>query len=98
MTIEKNRNNGNLTIALTGRLDTSTSPQLEAALKEDLDGVTTLLMDFKNLEYISSAGLQVLLSAQKVMNKQGTMTVRNVGQDIMDIFDVTGYSEILSIE
>jgi anti-sigma B factor antagonist len=98
MTIEKNRNNGNLTIALTGRLDTSTSPQLEAALKEDLDGVTTLLMDFKNLEYISSAGLQVLLSAQKVMNKQGTMTVRNVGQDIMDIFDVTGFSEILSIE
>ncbi len=98
MTIEKNRNNGNLTIALTGRLDTSTSPQLEAALKEDLDGVTTLLMDFKNLEYISSAGLRVLLSAQKVMNKQGTMTVRNVGQDIMDIFDVTGFSEILSIE
>jgi anti-sigma B factor antagonist len=98
MTIEKNRNNGNLTIALTGRLDTSTSPQLEAALKEDLDGVTTLLMDFKNLEYISSAGLRVLLSAQKVMNKQGTMTVRNVGQDIMDIFEVTGFSEILSIE
>ena len=98
MTIEKNRNNGNLTIALTGRLDTSTSPQLEAALKENLDGVTTLLMDFKNLEYISSAGLRVLLSAQKVMNKQGTMTVRNVGQDVMDIFEVTGFSEILSIE
>ena len=74
--IEKNKNDAELTIALEGRLDTNTSPQLEKELKDEIDGVTSLTFDFKALEYISSAGLRVLLSAQKIMNKQGSMKIR----------------------
>ena len=87
-----------LEIKLEGRLDTSTAPQLEAALKDSLAGVKTLTLDFAKLDYISSAGLRVLLSTQKVMNKQGTMAVRNVNPTVMDVFDVTGFSDFLTIE
>ena len=96
--IEKNKNDAELTIALEGRLDTNTSPQLEKELKDEIDGVTSLTFDFKALEYISSAGLRVLLSAQKIMNKQGSMKITNVNSEIMEIFEVTGFSDILDIE
>ena len=96
--IEKNKNDAALTIALEGRLDTNTSPQLEKELKDEIDGVTSLTFDFKALEYISSAGLRVLLSAQKIMNKQGDMVVRNVNETIAEIFDLTGFCDILTIE
>ena len=84
--------------ALEGRLDSVTSPELEAELRASLDGVRDLTLDCEKLEYISSAGLRVLLSAQKVMNVQGKMTVRHVSQAIMEIFEVTGFSNILTIE
>ena len=98
LNIDKTRKEEELTIALTGRLDTNTSPDLEKELKAEIDGVTGLVFDFSALEYISSAGLRVLLSAQKIMNKQGTMKIRNVNEDIMEIFEVTGFSDILDIE
>lgn len=98
MTIEKNLNATTLTVAVGGRLDTTTAPQLETELKASLDGVTELVLDLVNLEYISSAGLRVLLAAQKIMNKQGSMVVRNANDDIRDIFDVTGFADILTIE
>ena len=98
MTIEKKLDGSVLDIALQGRLDTTTSPQLENELKTALDGITELIFDLAGLEYISSAGLRVLLSAQKTMNKQGSMTIRNVNSDVMDVFDVTGFVDILNIE
>ena len=98
MTIEKKLDGSVLDIALQGRLDTTTSPQLENELKTALEGVTELIFDLAGLEYISSAGLRVLLSAQKTMNKQGSMTIRNVNSDVMDVFDVTGFVDILNIE
>lgn len=98
MTIEKTENATELTIALTGRLDTSTAPLLEAELKGSIGAKEVLVLDFSEVEYISSAGLRVLLSAQKIMNKQGKMTVRNVGKAIMEIFEITGFSDILNIE
>ena len=98
LNIEKNTNETELTVALTGRLDTTTAPELEKELKASLDGVTTLVIDMAALEYISSAGLRVLLSAQKTMNKQGEMKVVHVGETIMEIFEVTGFSDILTIE
>lgn len=98
LTIEKRTNESKLTIALTGRLDTTTAPVLEKELKASLDGVTALTIDMAGLEYISSAGLRVLLSAQKIMNKQGEMKVTNVNETIMEIFEVTGFSDILTIE
>ena len=97
MTIKKQRDGSKLNIGLEGRLDTTTAPQLEAELK-DLAGVTELVFDMATLEYVSSAGLRVLLAAQKVMNKQGSMVIRNANDDIKDIFDVTGFSDILTIE
>jgi anti-sigma B factor antagonist len=87
-----------LTLALEGRLDTTTAPQLEAELRSGLDNVQNLVIDMEKLVYISSAGLRVLLKAQKVMNKQGKMTVKNVSQDIKDVFEVTGFDELLNIE
>ena len=96
--IEKNKNDAELTIALEGRLDPNTSQQLEKELKDEIDGVASLTFDFKALEYISSAGLRVLLSAQKIMNKQGSMKITNVNSEIMEIFEVTGFSDILDIE
>ena len=98
MDIIKNSEGSKLTVALVGRLDTTTSPQLEAELRQSVDGLTELVLDLKDLDYISSAGLRVLLSAQKVMNKQGQMIIRNVKPEIMDIFDVTGFVDILNIE
>ena len=98
MKIEKTQVGSELTIALEGRLDTTTAPQLEAELKSSLDGVTALTFDFANLEYISSAGLRVLLSAQKIMNRQGEMKVTHVGDIILEIFEVTGFTDILTIE
>ena len=98
MKIEHKENGTELTVALEGRLDTTTAPELEADLKISLDGLTVLILDFEKLEYISSAGLRVLLSAQKVMNRQGTMKVIHVGEVIKEIFDVTGFSDILTIE
>ena len=98
MTIEKNLNETELTITLTGRLDTITAPQLENELKASLSGVESLILDFAGLAYLSSAGLRVLLAAQKQMNKQGSMVVRHVNETISDIFDVTGFSDVLTIE
>ena len=97
MTIESKKDAGKLTLAITGRLDTSTAPKLEETLKESYDGVTELVFDLKKLEYISSAGLRVLLSAQKTMNRQGSMKVINVGEEIMEIFEITGFTDILNI-
>ena len=98
MEIIKTVNTDSLEIALEGRLDTTTAPALEAAIKESIDGTKTLTLDFAKLEYISSAGLRVLLSAQKIMNKQGSMTVKNVCADIMEVFEITGFSDILTVE
>lgn len=98
MTIEKTLNGSELTVTLTGRLDTTTAPQLEAELKQSVSGVEKLTLDFAALEYLSSAGLRVLLAAQKVMNKQGEMVIKNVNETIAEIFEVTGFSEILTIE
>ena len=97
MTITKEQNGSSLTVHLQGRLDTTTAPDLDAELKEDLAGIQALTLDLKELEYISSAGLRVLLSAQKVMNKQGSMVVRNVNQTVMEVFEITGFSDILTI-
>ena len=98
MTIEKKLNAAELTITLTGRLDTITAPQLEAELKASLPGVEHLVLEFAALDYLSSAGLRVLLAAQKQMNKQGDMVVRSVNQTIAEIFEVTGFGDILTIE
>ena len=98
LTIEKNLNAPALTVTLTGRLDTTTAPDLEKELKASLDGVTELTFDLAALEYISSAGLRVLLSAQKTMNRQGTMNLIHVNETIMEIFEVTGFSDILTVE
>ena len=98
MTITKTLDGTKLTIALEGRLDTTTSPQLEGDMHPDIDSATEVTFDLEKLAYISSAGLRVLLSAQKIMNKQGKMTIKNVCPEIMDIFDVTGFVDILNIE
>ena len=98
MTIIKMLEEKKLTITLTGRLDTTTAPQLETELKQNISGVEELVLDFSGLEYLSSAGLRVLLSTQKVMNRQGHMVVRNVNEIIMEIFEVTGFVDVLTIE
>ena len=98
MTIDKVQDGAKLTVKVSGRLDTTTAPELEDALKASLEGIEDLTMDFSDLEYISSAGLRVLLSAQKIMNKQGSMVVTGVNSTIMEIFEVTGFSDILTIQ
>ncbi len=98
LTIAKAAANDSLALTLEGRLDTTTAPQLEAELKTAIDGVKTLTFDMAKLAYISSAGLRVLLKAQKAMNKQGSMTIKNAGPEILEIFEVTGFDEILNIE
>ena len=98
MTIEKNLNGTELTVTITGRLDTTTAPQLEAECKQSIGGVEKLILDFAALEYLSSAGLRVLLATQKVMNKQGEMIIKNVNETINEIFEVTGFIDILTIE
>jgi anti-sigma B factor antagonist len=97
LNIEKKTEGNNLTIELTGRLDTTTAPDLEKEVKGNIEGVESLVFDFNALEYISSAGLRVLLSAQKIMNKQGKMTIKNVCDEIKEIFEVTGFSDILTV-
>ncbi len=98
MTINKINEDATLTIELEGRLDTVSAPQLEVELKKSISGIENLVFDFEKLEYLSSAGLRVLLASQKVMNRQGQMIIKNVNSTIMDIFEVTGFSEILTVE
>ena len=98
LNINKEQENGTLTIALEGRLDTVTAPDLEAEISSSIDDVENLKFDMEALEYISSAGLRVLLSAQKNMAKKGTMVLYNVNDTVMEIFDVTGFADILTIE
>ena len=97
MTINKNQEGTRLEILLEGRLDTTTSPMLETELKQTLDGITELTFNFEKLEYISSAGLRILLAAQKRMSRQGSMVVKNVNEVIAEVFEVTGFSDILTI-
>lgn len=98
MEIIKNSADCSLALALIGRLDTTTAPQLEEIIKNELEGVSALSLDFEKLEYISSAGLRVLLAAQKIMNRQGDMVIRNANADIKEVFDITGFADILTIE
>jgi len=98
MTIQVDKNASEVQIALEGRLDTSTAPQLEETLKSALEGADRLVFDFSALEYISSAGLRVLLAAQKTMNKQGKMIIRHVNETVAEVFEITGFSDILTLE
>ncbi len=98
MTINKAKNENTLTVSVEGRLETTTAPELDAVIKENIDGITELVFDFSKLDYISSAGLRVLLSSQKIMNKQGEMKVTNVNSIVNEILDITGFSDILTIE
>ena len=98
MLINKTKDGDSLTIALDGRLDTTTAPQLEAEVTSSLDGVKNFVIDMEKLVYVSSAGLRVLLKAQKIMNKQGSMVIKNVSDEIKEIFEVTGFDELLTIE
>lgn len=98
MTIDKILDGTKMTITLSGRLDTTTAPKLETELKQSISGVEELVLDFAQLEYLSSAGLRVLLAAQKVMNRQGSMVVRNVNETIMEIFEITGFVDVLTVQ
>ncbi len=98
MNIEKKLEGQTLSIALEGRLDTTTSPDLEEVLASSLDGVTALVFDFGKLDYLSSAGLRVLLSAQKRMNKQGSMKLVHVNDAVKEVFDITGFADFLTVE
>ena len=96
--INKSQENGTLTVTLAGRLDTVTAPELESSLKESLADTAELILDCEKLEYISSAGLRVLLAAQKIMNRQGGMKLRRVNESVMEILEVTGFTDILTVE
>ena len=98
LNIEKNAEGNSIEVKLSGRLDTTTAPQLEEVVKGELGGKESLVFDLADLEYISSAGLRVLLSAQKIMNNQGSMVVKNVSEEVNEIFEVTGFSDILTIQ
>ncbi len=98
MTIQKNRDNDALTFVLEGRLDTTTAPMLEGELGTSLDGIGSLILDFSNLEYVSSAGLRVIMAAYKAMKGKGAMKITHVNEVIREIFDVTGFSRVLNIE
>ena len=98
MTIEKNLSGTELNVKVSGRLDTRTAPELEAEVMGAISGVTKLVLNFEALEYLSSAGLRVLLQVQKIMNKQGEMIIKNVNETINEIFEVTGFIDILTIE
>ena len=98
MTINTIKNDSTVSVSLAGRLDTTTAPELEATLKGALGGCERLEFDFTDLEYVSSAGLRVLLASQKTMNKQGEMVIRNVNPSIMEVFEITGFVDILTIE
>jgi anti-sigma B factor antagonist len=96
--ITKKKEDSKLDLVLEGRLDTTTAPQLEQEINAEIQDVTELTFDFAALEYISSAGLRVLLAAQKIMNKQGRMVVKNVSDEVKEIFEVTGFTDILTLE
>ena len=98
MTIEKNIENEKTTLTVSGRLDTTTAPELETVLDEVLENTKELVFNLENLEYISSAGLRVILKAQKVMNTKGSMKLIGVNDSIMEVFDITGFLDILTIE
>ena len=98
MTIEKQAENEKLTLKITGRLDTTTAPDLEKEIFDSIEGVSELVMDMEGLEYISSAGLRVILKAQKQMNNQGSMKLVNVNDSVLEVFDITGFIDILTIE
>jgi anti-sigma B factor antagonist len=93
-----NKENSKLTITVNGRVDTTTAPELEKVILENLDGVTDFVLDLSDMPYTSSAGLRVILKAQKQMNRQGSMRVINVQSDVMEVFEMTGFSDILTIE
>ena len=98
MVIEKNLNGSELSVRVAGRMDTTTAPELEAAIDGSIAGITDLVLDCSGLEYVSSAGLRVILKAQKQMNTQGNMKLTNVNETIMEVFDITGFADILTIE
>ena len=98
MTIEIKRNEKEITIEVAGRLDTITAPSLEKSIGENIDGIKSLVLDFKGLEYISSAGLRVLLGSQKKIQKTGTMKLINVCEEVMEVLEMTGFADILTIE
>ena len=98
MTIDRNVDGSKTQLKVSGRLDTSTAPELESTIDNFLSGVEELVMDFEGLEYVSSAGLRVILKAQKLMNKQGSMKIVNVNDTIMEVFDITGFADVLTIE
>ena len=98
MTIEIKRNAEEIVLQIVGRLDTTTAPTLEKTIMENINGISSLVLDFKGLEYISSAGLRVLLSAQKKMQQIGKMKVIHVCEDVMEVFEITGFADILVIE
>lgn len=98
MNIDKQRTGNELKVSVSGRLDTTTAPELEKALEGEFVNLTSLEIDFSNLEYISSAGLRVILSCQKIMNNQGKMVIKNSSASVKEIFDLTGFSEIITIE
>ena len=98
MEIKKTLNNNKLTIKLIGELNSYTAPEMEAVIKNDLNGVNSLIFDFSELSYLSSAGLRILLVAQKVMQKQGKMTLVHVNESVMEILEITGFSNVLNIE
>lgn len=98
MTVSTEQNGAELKVTVEGRVDTTTAPDLESQVKPLLDGVTSLVLDFEKLDYISSAGLRVVLGLQKTMNKQGEMVIRNVNETVNEVFEVTGFADILTIE
>ena len=98
MTINKTKENDKLTVNVQGRLDTATAPELEQSLNESMEGVNELVMDLEGLEYMSSAGLRIMLASQKAMSSKGGMKVVNVNDIIMEIFEITGFADILTIE
>lgn len=98
MNIIKSANGTELTMAIVGRLDTVTAPEFEAELKASIGGVESLILDLAELEYTSSAGLRIILMAQKTMNKQGKMIVKNVNESVMEVFDITGMADFMTFE
>lgn len=98
MTITSSQTNTGLIIFIAGRIDTTTAPEAETKIKSLIDGVSSLTLDFSKVDYVSSAGLRVLLSVQKIMNKQGEMKLVHVNESVYEIFEVTGFSDILTIE
>ena len=98
MEIKRNRNTDELVVAVCGKIDTTTAPQFDEGVRPYLDGIASLVLDFAHVDYVSSAGLRVLLSLQKVMNKQGAMKLIHVNDAVGDVFEVTGFNEILTIE